>query len=117
MALMYCRECGQKISSEAPTCPRCGVPHPVLLPDGTPAAAAAAWAVPYTAPRDNGLAGVLSFFVPGAGQIYRGRVGQGFAWMLAVPIGYVCFILPGLVLHALCIANAARDEPRMYRWR
>lgn len=28
MALVQCRECGIEVSSEAPTCPRCGVPKP-----------------------------------------------------------------------------------------
>lgn len=27
MALMYCRECGKQISSNAPTCPYCGSPQ------------------------------------------------------------------------------------------
>lgn len=31
MALVFCRECRAQVSSEAPTCPRCGVPGP-----GTP---------------------------------------------------------------------------------
>ena len=28
MALMNCRDCGQEISSEAKSCPRCGRPTP-----------------------------------------------------------------------------------------
>jgi len=28
MALEPCRECGQQVSTEAPTCPHCGVPSP-----------------------------------------------------------------------------------------
>ena len=28
MVLMYCRECGKQVSSEAPTCPHCGAPYP-----------------------------------------------------------------------------------------
>jgi len=28
VALVQCRECGIEVSSEAPTCPRCGVPQP-----------------------------------------------------------------------------------------
>ena len=28
MALKSCRECGEKVSSEANTCPKCGVPKP-----------------------------------------------------------------------------------------
>jgi len=112
MALMYCRECGKQISSEAPTCPQCGVQYPVLLPDGTPAALRSQWPAAYRPPQSNGVAGVLSLIVPGAGQMYRGRVGQGLAWLVSVPIGYVCFIVPGLILHTLCIVNAAKEEPR-----
>lgn len=32
MALVSCRECGQKISTEAKTCPHCGVQHPTGKP-------------------------------------------------------------------------------------
>ena len=114
MALMYCRECGQRVSSEAPTCPHCGVPAPVLLPDGRPAAVAVATRayVPRAvrAPRDGGLAGVLSFVLPGAGQLYRGKVGRGFAWMFFVVVGYMALIVPGLFLHGLCIHNAVTRE-------
>ncbi len=28
MVLVPCRECGKQISTEAPTCPHCGVPEP-----------------------------------------------------------------------------------------
>ena len=32
MALVFCRECRAHVSSEAPTCPRCGVPGPGTVP-------------------------------------------------------------------------------------
>ena len=35
MALQACRECGQMVSTEAASCPRCGVPRPTS-PDGAP---------------------------------------------------------------------------------
>jgi TM2 domain-containing membrane protein YozV len=106
MALMYCRECGKQVSSEAPTCPHCGVPQPVF----TEAAYPVNIAPPQYAVRpahNTGLAAVLSFFWPGLGQIYRGDVGAGIGWMFATFIGYVCFIIPGLILHIACIVNAA----------
>lgn len=31
MALQPCRECGAQVSTEAPTCPHCGVPDPAVL--------------------------------------------------------------------------------------
>ena len=108
MALMYCRECGKQVSSEAPTCPNCGVPQPVILAGGY--APTLATAYPLAPRKDTGIAALLSFFIPGAGQMYKGHVGAGFGWMLAVFLGYLALILPGLVLHVLCVVNAARAE-------
>lgn len=36
MALVFCRECRAQVSSEAPTCPRCGVPGPGTPPGPPP---------------------------------------------------------------------------------
>jgi TM2 domain-containing membrane protein YozV len=51
------------------------------------------------------VAAFLSVIVPGAGQLYAGRVIAAFLWFFAVGMGYV-LILPGLVLHLFCIASA-----------
>jgi TM2 domain-containing membrane protein YozV len=58
-----------------------------------------------------GLAAVLSFFVPGLGQLYKGQILNGIAWFFMVGLGYVALILPGLVLHLLCIIGAASGNP------
>ena len=52
-------------------------------------------------------AAVLSMVVPGAGQLYAGRPLAGLVWFMAVTFGYLFLIVPGLVLHILCIASAA----------
>jgi hypothetical protein len=57
-----------------------------------------------------GVAGLLSFLIPGAGQIYKGNVGAGFGWLIVVIIGYWLFILPGIILHIICIVNAASGD-------
>lgn len=36
MALEPCRECGARVSTEAGSCPRCGVPEPTRTPDPVP---------------------------------------------------------------------------------
>lgn len=62
-----------------------------------------------------GVAAVLSFVWPGAGQMYTGHIGAGLGWMVGTFLGYVALIVPGLILHALCIfsaANAAKNENR-----
>jgi hypothetical protein len=50
---------------------------------------------------------LLSVVIPGAGHIYAGRSGAGVAWMASTLAGYVCFVLPGLFLHGLCLVSAA----------
>jgi hypothetical protein len=54
-----------------------------------------------------GVAAVLSFFWPGLGQMYKGQVLNGFAWMFVVLIGYICCVFPGFFLHVFCIFGAA----------
>ncbi len=61
-----------------------------------------------------GLAAVLSVFLPGLGQIYSGRLVAGALWFLATSLFYWAIVLPGFVVHALCIWSAyasARDWP------
>ena len=57
-----------------------------------------------------GIAAVLSLVIPGAGQMYKGQVGNGIAWIDFVVIGYMLFIFPGLILHLFCIIGAASGD-------
>jgi len=59
-----------------------------------------------------GLAAVFSLFIPGAGQLYAGRVVSAILWFLVVTAGYA-LILPGLVLHLFCIISAAGSAHRL----
>jgi len=63
--------------------------------------------------KDKTLAGILSFLVPGLGQLYAGNVGRGVIWFL----GYYAFfgiclaISPFMLIFALfamiwCIGDA-----------
>lgn len=58
-----------------------------------------------------GLAAVLSFFVPGLGQLYKGQIINGIVWFFMVGLGYAALILPGLLLHFFCIVGAASGNP------
>ena len=59
-------------------------------------------------------AAVLSMIVPGAGQLYAGRPLSAIAWFMAVTMGYLLLIVPGLLLHVICIASAASAA---HQWR
>jgi hypothetical protein len=54
-----------------------------------------------------GVAALLSALVPGAGQLYAGRPLSAVGWFVVVSLGYLMLIVPGIVLHVLCIASAA----------
>jgi len=67
--------------------------------------------VPARAPHP-GLAAVLSFFIPGLGQLYGGRLLAATVWFLATGFAYWAILVPGFLLHAICIWSAysgARD--------
>ena len=58
-----------------------------------------------------GAAAVLSLFIPGAGQIYKGKVIGGLIWLVFVVTGYCLHMVPGVILHIACIFSAYYGEP------
>ncbi|WP_167614881.1 hypothetical protein [Maribellus sediminis] len=53
-----------------------------------------------------GMAIALSLIVPGAGHIYMGRVNSGLKWFAAVMLGYMLLVIPGIILHSVCLYRA-----------
>jgi TM2 domain-containing membrane protein YozV len=56
-----------------------------------------------------GIAAVLSVLLPGLGQVYAGRLLAGGLWFLATGLAYWAVLLPGFLIHALCIWSAYRS--------
>lgn len=99
--LTNCLDCKKEISARAVTCPHCGCPmntnesiHLMRSPEPKKE-----WS--------PGIAAVLSLIIPGAGQMYKGQISTGLTWLLFVVIGYMLFVVPGLILHLICIFRAA----------
>ena len=56
---------------------------------------------------DNSIAAIWSMMLPGLGQLIKGQIMPGIFWALAVGFGYFSFFWPGLIIHGLCILDAA----------
>jgi TM2 domain-containing membrane protein YozV len=65
-------------------------------------------------PKNPGTAAVLSLIVPGAGHLYAARPIAAIGWFALVSLGYLMLIVPGIILHVLCIASAASTA---HHWR
>ena len=58
--------------------------------------------------RDPALAGVLSFIIPGIGQLYNGQILAGVLWLIFTPgfwigtggmLGWVCHIVSAFLAY------------------
>jgi TM2 domain-containing membrane protein YozV len=58
-----------------------------------------------------GLAAMLSFLLPGLGQLYKGQIINGIVWFFMVMCGYAALILPGVILHFFCVLGALSGNP------
>jgi TM2 domain-containing membrane protein YozV len=116
MALVTCPECRKSVSDAAASCPSCGYP---IKPQS---AAPNIYQVQPPTPSRNwhpGIAAVLSFFIPGLGQLYKRNVGTGLVWFFAVMLSYFVltpltlflFLPVAIILHIACIVAAAHGDP------
>lgn len=104
-----CPFCAEDIHKEAIKCKHCGE-----ILDAEMRAARSRMNQPVGVQERKwipGIAAVLSLLIPGAGQMYKGDVGTGLAWLFFVVIGYCLFLIPGLILHIICIVTAASGDP------
>ena len=67
--------------------------------------------------RNPGTAAILSFLLPGAGQIYNGKILRGLFWLIITPglwvgsgglLGWICHIASAYTAHKYAARNPAR---------
>lgn len=106
-----CGECGNKYPFDKGLCPKCGcINGKKILFYDTEKIPQQSSLVTKPQKQNSGTAAVLSLFIPGAGQIYKGNLAHGLGWLVATVIGYAMFVIPGVILHILCIMNAHKSK-------
>ncbi len=90
----FCPSCGNPLTvSGAAYCRNCGAPVTPVI-----------WFK--TNLEWNPWLALFVSILPGAGQVYKGYLFQGLAWLVLVAVSYTAQPL-GVILHLLCAANAA----------
>ncbi|MET0636596.1 MAG: hypothetical protein ABWZ25_11255 [Chitinophagaceae bacterium] len=106
-SLKPCTYCSEKIPYLAVRCKHCGeFQEDDPLPSFIMPAPVKNHSLPHRE-WSPALAAILSFLIPGLGQMYKGNVATGFIWMVVTGIGYVLFLVPGAIFHMACIISAA----------
>ena len=57
----------------------------------------------------HGIPALLSFFIPGLGQIIKGQVGKGIFTFIGFSIGIILLVIPGIIIWIWQIVDAYND--------
>lgn len=129
MTANYCSNCGEPLKENAVVCSNCGRPVPEQERTQEKADTNQSYTEEtvkaekvYEAPRSEPVktksaffALILSFFIPGLGQVYNGHFWRGVFFMFAVPIGTLFLIIPGIVIWAWGLYDAYTESEAVNR--
>lgn len=107
--MIYCSKCGYGSVPSQAFCAKCG--SPLVSAENTHSHVTV---VVQESRWNPTLAGILSFLIPGLGQLYKGQIAYAIVWFLVVTVGYFLFIIPGIILHIICIVAAVRGYADKY---
>lgn len=89
--MAFCQNCGAALAEGARFCASCGREQPGVV--------AAAVAAPAAIPEKYGMAALLSFFLPGLGQVVKGQILKAILiWLGTIVFIVLSFVVIGLPL-------------------
>ncbi|MGL4669799.1 MAG: zinc-ribbon domain-containing protein [Methanobacteriaceae archaeon] len=94
----FCSNCGAEIDAKAEICPKCGV---------------RASGISENQKKEPILSTVLSFLIPGIGQIYNGQTVKGLILLVGYVMGIFLFFIPGIIVWAYGIYDAHKTAKRI----
>ena len=106
-----CPYCKEPIAQDAKKCKHCGEILDETLKEVRSLQTQQINTTNTTRKWSPGIAALLSFIIPGAGQMYKGKVGAGIVWLIFTAIAYCLFVIPGIIVHIICIVNATKGNP------
>jgi len=115
----FCPTCGKNVDADKHFCVHCGAP---LAPAAAPApqtAAPAASQPAYVQPpapaeeKNTAIAAIASFLFPGLGQVYNGGFVRGLCIFFGTLVGYLFFVIPGIIVWLYGIYDAYKTADAM----
>lgn len=56
-----------------------------------------------------GVAAIISLIIPGLGHMCKGETRKGLNLMVGTFLGYMFFVIPGIVMHIYTIIDASKE--------
>ena len=89
--MAFCQTCGTAVTDGSRFCPSCG--------RGQPGAPATPVAAPASIPEKYGVAALLSFLLPGLGEVVKGQILKAILiWLGTIVFVVLSFVVIGLPL-------------------
>ncbi len=110
----FCESCGAPLKDGDKFCEQCGAATPAVPVSMPPPPAKPIMPVeePYQG-KSPILALILSFFFSGLGQVYNGETLKGVAIFFGTLIGYMIFVIPGVIVWIFGMYDAYTTAKKM----
>jgi TM2 domain-containing membrane protein YozV len=110
----FCESCGAPLKEGDKFCEQCGAGAVAPVAEATSSSEQPAVPVKGSNPEKNPIISlILSFFISGLGQVYNGETLKGVALFFGTIIGYMIFVIPGVIVWVYGMYDAYTTAKKM----